>query len=404
MLDRRQKILIPLIVIAFIYIGWQVYNIFFAGQGVSAPVSEKKLILSQSVSPQQPSQAQTSEAMPMPMPRPQVQDVPEKKPISDISVQTVQSDAYLKLMKEYQVLEAQRMLLQEKVAIAEMKQKIADLNSKLSQLPSVTTEAAKTAKGLPYKLIYLDHQQGQWTATLADADNVFREVTFGSKLNGGYKVLAVNSKGVVIKHASGKLMQLTFNGVIQLRAAPPKPRYQIKIVPRTKPIVKKQVVKPIPIIVLPKTTVKSKLGKPAPNYTLKPEKKPQPAVSVVELKAQPLVKKPVKLNYKLKPVTANYKLKKIEQQKPSFATVVELKLPPKQPTITKVKPIVKKPVDLNYNEPPKPQKVVYTKAKISNNSNAVITQLLPQQIANTASPKPQQTQQQDNSGPIIMMN
>jgi hypothetical protein len=356
-LDRRQKILIPLIVIAFIYIGWQVYEIFFVGKGVPVPTTSQKITLAKPVAtklalPQQPK-------VPAVVTQ-QQQDVPEKKTISDISVPSGQSEAYLKLMKEYQSLEAQRMLLQEKVAIAEMKQKISELNAKLAQLPSVETGIPKTVEGQPeYKLIYLDHQQRQWTATLADKNNVFREVNAGSELADGYKVISVTSRGVVMAK-DGKVMRLTFAGVVPLHVAP-------------KPVIKRPVLMPGPVILpKPKTTVKKPLVKPMLKIPQKPISQLQPMKPKVSAVTKP-APVPIVPNYTLKPVTPNYKLEKIP-------------------------PVKKKPAKVTTT---KAQKVVTPAKPETTNTHAVITQLVPQR---PPSEEPAAATTQDNNSPIIMMN
>lgn len=147
----------------------------------------------------------------------------------------------------------------------------------------------------------------------------------------------------------------------------------------------------------------------------KPNQKP---VTQLTPKVSAVVKPPV--------VVPNYTLQKAKPvpvaaatpQKKSSATVVELapvakaKAPVVASTAPKklvpnytIKPVTtKKPVNLNYNVLPKPEKVVAKtkKPKTTNNPNhIVVTQLLPQ-------PAPVKTAQkktaQNNSDPIIMMN
>ncbi|MCK4608769.1 MAG: hypothetical protein KAT71_04750 [Gammaproteobacteria bacterium] len=226
-LDRRQKILIPLIIIAFIYIIWQVYDLFFASSEVIQPpvrqhISQPALHLT-SATANGKTAAMTSVSGNLPAsvahPASSENRAPVKKNINILS-SAGQSSNYLKMVKQYQQLESERMLLQEEVQIAEMKQKIASLNSKLNQLPSAGVAAGITTSGHSaiwpgYKLIYLDRQSGRWSATLADSHNVYREVSAGSSLPDGSKIATVTQHGVVITQGN-QAVRLTFAGVTHL--------------------------------------------------------------------------------------------------------------------------------------------------------------------------------------------
>lgn len=149
-----------------------------------------------------------------------------KKPAS-VTAATALVDSnqqYEQLQNQYKILQLQRKLLDEQVAIAASKEKIAELNAKTSELSNNETEntpnsnqnmnlisdnSAPTASNeADYKLVYLDHQGNDWSATLNN-NGQFEVVNIGSQLADGSEVTAIDQNGVILKNGE-KITKLAF--------------------------------------------------------------------------------------------------------------------------------------------------------------------------------------------------
>ena len=97
-LDTRQKILIPLIILAFIFIVWQIYDLFFARKDVTAPVPVANKHVITPIAPGA-EQAGPADAAPA---TPEV-GAPEKRGIEALpsTFTDEQSTQHMQLMKEY---------------------------------------------------------------------------------------------------------------------------------------------------------------------------------------------------------------------------------------------------------------------------------------------------------------
>jgi len=368
-LDTRQKILIPLIIIAFIYVGWQIYHIFL----VSTPdqALPHPMAIAQASSKQMTIQPTTQvEQNQSAIPNPEKIAVPERKTIEKLSLKaaTGQSAAYLHLVKQYRELEAKRMLLEEKMAIAETEQKIAELNAKLVKFGD--TEAnTSIGKERAYKLIYLDHQNGQWSATLSD-NSIFREVKVGTKLSDGSRAIAINSKGVILVK-DGKTELLTFSGAIPLSNT------KVRMI---SPV--RRIIEPVHAKVVVQKIEKHKISEPksvAPKRIIK-------SIEQVQLTKNPIPKKTtVKLNNKVKPVPliANYSVRPVNKtslQKPLKTTknnnVTVVELAPEQ--------TIPKSLITNYSV--KPVQIISPKKQLKPAKNKNIT--IVKHAAKQLKPKP----------------
>lgn len=350
-LDTRQKIFIPLIIIAFIYIGWQIYEMFYASptKTISAPETMIK-----PVAPE-----------PVKLPEVGANQTPQKGKIQELAPgsATGQSVAYQHLMKTYQELEAERMLLQEEMAIAETKQKIAQLQTKLNQMPGVKTTAISPQPKKPvYKLIFIDHQDGQrWSAALSDNNNVFREVVVGSTLSDGSKVTAIDNSGVTIKKDE-QLTRLTFFGAQPIAIMPgpvitAQPKTTVKTTHVTVP--KPQ---PKPTKVVHKKLVKKPPAKAKPKTIKVAHKQPVKQPKSKSVTKTPVKKAPIKTTkhttapvpkYTVRPVQTalkpNYKIRPVAAPAKPVAPSYKVKAVPKK--ATPQKPITKKKPDIDINQP-----------------------------------------------------
>jgi hypothetical protein len=356
-LDTRQKILIPLIIVAFIYVGWQIYHIFFAtspNQALLHPIALANASSGETIT--QPTlQIEQNQSA-----------IPEHKTIEKLSPQEAadQSAEYQRLVNRYRELEAKRMLLEEKMAIADTEQKIAELNAKLSKFDNSQTNTSFD-KERTYKLIYLDRQNGQWSATLRD-DNAFLEVKPGTKLSDGSRAVAIDSKGVVLVK-NGKTELLTFTGVVPLRKA------QVKVAPPTQ-----KIIEPVYSKVAVQKIEKHKISKPklvAAKHVVKSIKNPLPhpkEISKVQLtKTSIPAEAPVKPDYTIRPVSlvANYSVKPAEKtslQEPLKTTTNNSNI-----TIVELAPKQTKPEPLIANYSVRPVQTVPPKGHPVKNKNMI---------------------------------
>jgi hypothetical protein len=239
-LDAKQKILLPIIVFAFVFIGWQVYDMVGGSSNKSvasvvtsmnneqngATASETVLssmdvarsnLATPEISAKKSPIVQDQDARPQSSQLSSVPAKPQQGAVKDIEGASFTDDT---LMREYQELKKEEMLLNEKLAIAQTRQKIAELNSKIASLGGVVGVSSLPSldndKSAPHRLVYIDYQGDKWAATLSDsAGNNLKEVVAGSKLSDGTTILSINAKGVVAKK-NGNKMLLTFSGVVPL--------------------------------------------------------------------------------------------------------------------------------------------------------------------------------------------
>lgn len=238
-LDKKQKVLLVLVILAFGFIVWQLYSIF--GNG-SSPAKNQPAVNNTAISAklQQPTAMQQQRTTPTTTGSQPTQSAtvaaPKERSVADIGGLAEGGGAqsqYVQIMNQYQVLKMKRLLLEEEVAIASARQRIAELNSKTVELGGSVDEGADIAAGgsasgfsdmdgssddmlssesgkIIGKVVYIDNQDGQWHATL-NYKGKFTEVTVGSELDGGVQVIAIDKSGVVLKKGS-KLTKLTFSG------------------------------------------------------------------------------------------------------------------------------------------------------------------------------------------------
>jgi septal ring-binding cell division protein DamX len=251
-IERKQKILIVLIIVALLYVLWQVYDLFGANwfkSNTSQPLAPPAIA---QIAPIDTSREKLVTAAPstntttMSVDKPNTTLVDAKPtaavdtaavdtaPVSitptsstaaarvaasnTVPITTIDNPsnfyvnqnqaAYLQLVNQYQLLKMQRMVVDEQAAIAQAKQQIAKEGIDVS-LPTVATDSSGSNSS-DYKLMYIDHQNNQWAATLSKMGQYF-EVTPGMQLLDGTQVLAITQQGVTLKEGSQKLF-LNFFG------------------------------------------------------------------------------------------------------------------------------------------------------------------------------------------------
>lgn len=115
---------------------------------------------------------------------------------------TVSQQQYMQLANAYQLAKLQRMLAEEEAAIAQAKLKLQDLGKQVhGSKTGVWSVAQRQAHTQPvYQLVYLDGQQGaEWAATLA-YNGQYIAVQPEDTLANGDKVLRIDHHGVLLGH------------------------------------------------------------------------------------------------------------------------------------------------------------------------------------------------------------
>ncbi len=217
-LDKRQKFIFGLVVIAIVILVWQMVSLF---GGESSPLSTKPKVqtitsLKETGSPTQVMQPARQTAQPTAQ--------TEKSSSPEINENQQQ---YLALVNEYQLVEIQRLIAQDQAAIASARASMAESLSKMNQAGAgnaggagalASSIAAANNQPGDYELIYTGQDNGEWSATLK-RNGQFNDVTAGSVLPDGDKVLSVDDNGVLIQQGDVKKL-VTFNGVTVVNNKP----------------------------------------------------------------------------------------------------------------------------------------------------------------------------------------
>lgn len=187
-LSKKQKILLPFIILVLIYIGWQIYNLIFGSKNV---IQSKHSLV-------------------------KIHPTRESIRLNSHSSITTEQSEYLKMINHYNLLKLKHLLLEEEAAITAAKQRIIKSRSEISNMTrnmesEVDFELDGILASAVYELVYLDYQKGHWNALLNQGGRFF-EVQDGTKVANGDRVLRIDKDGVVINH-KGQILQITFDGL-----------------------------------------------------------------------------------------------------------------------------------------------------------------------------------------------
>lgn len=254
-LEKKQKILLTLVIIAFAYLAWQLYDIFFANNQpptteimpISQPMSDRlQPSLTPTTTPTMPSIAPVASTTQPPTPtipainKPSVATtpiltaatpVPAQRPAAppvmrQYSIQapmTRQQMEYLRLVNRYQIIKMQRLVADEEAAMYASRAKIAELHQQMSKYSGTSTNnnlfgTSGSSMSIGYQLMYIDYQNGAWTATLNQSGR-FIEVHVNDVLPDGARILKINQNGVVVRKWNRNYL-LNFYGTSLLRNYP----------------------------------------------------------------------------------------------------------------------------------------------------------------------------------------
>lgn len=270
-LDKKQKILFTLVIIALAYLAWQVYSMFFAGPSQStvtpAPTSSLSVAPKTPTTKTQTAQPNMSNAVSATVKpagtitTPQIQPVatqPGLQPLQQVSLlppMSAYQSEYLRLVNRYQLLKMRRMIVEEEAAIASSQAKIAQFNQQAgttttpSAFPSATTiTGTATPSTAGYQLMYIDYQDGRWSAIL-NHNNRFKEVYVGTVLSDGTRIMKIDSNGVITRR-KGLQYLISFYGTTPL----PKSQYvRMEVEPMPVPVPT-----PIPAKMMPTKPIQHK--------------------------------------------------------------------------------------------------------------------------------------------------
>jgi|GEM_PF-2161931 len=216
-LDRKQKILIPLIIIVLGILAWQLYSM---NEERSSPAPSSMVRGPDQRNPLERGQAVNTSNLPSPVQTTSVASQQQAKPVSEQDKQRLrevsQSDAeYLKLIQEYQLLQVQRRIAEDARAIAVAKLETAKAIAETSKFGGTNFGSGMTGilsqTDGDYKLVFTGQESGQWTATLKINDQLL-DVVNGTSLPDGYKVTAVDGDSVTLQKAN-KQKVISFLGI-----------------------------------------------------------------------------------------------------------------------------------------------------------------------------------------------
>lgn len=196
-LDKRQKKIFAILCVVVVILIWQVFSLFSTNNS-TPPVKV----------------AAPKGTAPTPRLAHSVAPKPAAGAAVDVSGNT--QEEYLRLVREYQMAQIQRMIAEDNQAIALAKQRAAEAmvqTSKLLGNGNVTVNNNNNnVRG--YQLVYTGEQeQGGWTATLKKDNQTF-DVMEGKQLPDGFRVESIDENGVVLMQGSVKKL-ITFSGEVQ---------------------------------------------------------------------------------------------------------------------------------------------------------------------------------------------
>lgn len=209
-LDKRQKVLVVLVVIAVIILAWQAYEFIgpkvFASQVAASNASAKAMLNQQD--------SQTANALT------NAAQVVGPTGASSSQIQANQQQ-YMQLITQYQMAQIKRMIAQDNEAIAQANYSAAQAMNNISKISGNTDGVSSmqpdnVSSSGDYQLVYTGEQNNQWTATLRK-DGQFHDVTAGSQLPDGTQVLSVDDNSVLIQEGTAKKL-VTFHGITVLSA------------------------------------------------------------------------------------------------------------------------------------------------------------------------------------------
>lgn len=219
-MERRQFVLLLLTIAALGFLTWQIFRLIH--NDISAQNRANDAI----------AKAQQTAATPVALPQPTT--IKPAIPTAATATATATTAAatpttatpnneYVALIDQYQLLQMQHKLLDEKLAIAKLNRELEIINQQNAAASAQLSPQDPDTKTTNYQLVYLAQENQQWTATVVK-DSHYQTVQAGDELDDGSKVLRLDKQGLVLQNGTQQIL-LTFNDVKVLPSiAPSKPQ------------------------------------------------------------------------------------------------------------------------------------------------------------------------------------
>lgn len=197
-LARKQKIIIPLIIIVLALLGWQFYN----------SMGERMVPTTRPTANSQPHSNTFAEA---------AAPIISKEDNARSKIFSQNDTEYLRLLNQYQLLQVQRRIAEDTRAIAIAKLDTAKAVAETAKYTGSnnlgTSAIASLGADRDYKLMFTGQADGQWIATLKKNEQLM-DVIAGTRLPDGYTVVSVESDAVTLKRGD-KQKVISFLGITE---------------------------------------------------------------------------------------------------------------------------------------------------------------------------------------------
>ena len=215
-MDAKQKGLLVLTVAALGFLGYQVFQL------VDRDITETPIIAEQQAPmPQTTAIAQAPVVLTPSLAQHTQQPIASATLHSGMSTAALTNSqkTYMAMLKQYELVKMKHQLLDEEAAVASAQNQIAVTNKSTSKITghnALTTSSVTDDSNIDdsVSLSYIDHQNGQWSATLHSGDS-YQSVAIGARLENGYQVIGIDHHGVTLQKAQAREL-LTFDGITTL--------------------------------------------------------------------------------------------------------------------------------------------------------------------------------------------
>lgn len=215
-MDKKQKTMLVITIIAFGYLGYQIYGLMAGDIDDSPQVAESAHPYSMHTTyrdAKEPNHTTLASTV-----------MPQEQAKAAITLQQAPLEAgqkaYLNMVNQYELAKMRRRLLDEQAAIAAAQHRIAvlnketrEVNGNLKDLKENNNDVSLVSGDHPgqFQLSYVDRQAGHWSATL-NKEGRYYPVHIGSKLVGGSTITDINRQGVTLRMGD-KQEKITFDGI-----------------------------------------------------------------------------------------------------------------------------------------------------------------------------------------------
>lgn len=196
-LDKKQRVMLVLTIIALLFLAWQIIDLI-RGDVSSSPAPAAQ------TTTQQAAASNTPEPKPASVKSTANQANPVRTQIAS------QRKEYLQMADQFELAKMQSQLLKQELDIAKTKQQISQTNQSISGITNAGGVTGATDTNAKLHLVYVGQVSGKWSATVSQGGQ-YTTVSVGSVLPNGSVVSSVNQQGITYR-LGGKTLLLGFNG------------------------------------------------------------------------------------------------------------------------------------------------------------------------------------------------